>query len=59
MVYFKISVSPGTIEIITQTGLPAAVQPVLMCSATGVPAAMPSRAASSDLGMPAMITSMS
>jgi len=55
MVYFKISVSPGTIEIITQTGLPAAVQPVL----TGVPAAMPSRAASSDLGMPAMITSMS
>jgi hypothetical protein len=49
----KISVSPGTIEIITQAGLPTAVQPVLMCPATGVPAATPSRAASPGVGMPA------
>jgi hypothetical protein len=36
MVYCKISVSPGTMEIISRTGLLSPVYPGLMCSATGV-----------------------
>jgi len=48
------SVSPGMIEIITRTGLSAAVYPVLMCSATGVPVGMSSRAIPSGVGMRVM-----
>ena len=37
ILYSKMSVSPGMIEIITRTAWLVRVYPVLMCSATGVP----------------------